>query len=351
MACIISGLINLLGFGLLYISVLGVIPASTLSIAVIGFILGQGSIYLYMIALLRGLEVVPEAYKGTGLSLLNTSFGLSAIWLTCLYQFLGDPIAALSSYFALAGLILVAVSFTSGVLLRKKELTRMVAARTLSNPIFQSWTKPFYLFSAIAFLATGPILVYTNDVGSIVASFGGTSDAESLHTLLFLIVSFAGRSVSGIISDISLNRFKRNRFDGFLLLASLISAIFPVLFIFEDLVLLLSTVCIGLVNGINGAITPLVTLEFFGSEGFSYNWGAIMIMMPIGSFGIQAVAGRIYDSHSNDMHLCFGSVCYHTTLLLCMISALLALLLAVCFRLIFKDNRQKPSTEFLPLLP
>ena len=124
-------------------------------------------------------------------------------------------------------------------------------------------------------------------------------ERQLMHVGILSIMSFCGRLMSGVGSDIIVKRLNMSRF-WCLLISSLI-------FLLAQLfgLTIATPHALGLVSGLTGlaygflfGVYPTLVVETFGIGGLSQNWGTMTLApIPFGNV-FNLVYGRIYDEHS-----------------------------------------------------
>lgn len=169
--------------------------------------------------------------------------------------------------------------------------------------------KTFYVLWLLLGLLTGVGLMHINNLGSDAralwhhyddsASSEFIQERQLMHVEILSFMSFGGRLISGIGSDIIVKKLGMSRFW--------------CLFI-SSIIFLFAQVCgttidnphtLGFLSGLTGlaygflfGVYPALVAETFGVNGLSQNWGS-MTLAPI-LFGniFNLVYGHIYDRHS-----------------------------------------------------
>jgi MFS family permease len=170
-----------------------------------------------------------------------------------------------------------------------------------------------------------------------------------MHVSILSVCSFSGRLLSGIGSDILVNKFNRSRFwclfvsaTGFVLAQLLaISIQQPTLLVFV-------TTITGLSYGMLFGVYPSLVAHTFGVHGLSQNWGTMCLAPVISGNVFNILYGKIYDSHSvirDDGKLaCMeGKSCYNHAYLATLGSGVLGLLL--CLWSIRHESRMHKKDE------
>lgn len=140
-------------------------------------------------------------------------------------------------------------------------------------------------------------------------------------------MSFAGRLISGIGSDIIVNKLKSSRFWS-LVASSIIFSLAQIVALRienPNLLFWLSGLT-GLGYGALFGVFPALVADAFGASGMGINWGA-MTMAPVLSGNIFNLAyGKILDSHSstdsNGESLCWdGKSCYSSAYIVTLVAS------------------------------
>ncbi|XP_011626992.1 protein NUCLEAR FUSION DEFECTIVE 4 [Amborella trichopoda] len=159
-------------------------------------------------------------------------------------------------------------------------------------------------------------LVYSNNMGQILQSVGGTSGASSIVSL-YSSFSFFGRLLSAW-PDYS------RGWMSFARTGSLAMALVPTPIAFFILIasgstarmVYISTALIALSSGFIFAATVSVTAELFGPNAFGVNHNILITNIPIGSLVYGSIAALIYDLNGRENDgaiVCMGAACYRTT--------------------------------------
>ncbi|MCJ1309308.1 hypothetical protein MMC25_002967 [Agyrium rufum] len=138
------------------------------------------------------------------------------------------------------------------------------------------------------------------------------------HVMLLSFMSFSGRLLSGIGSDLIVKKLGMSRF-WCLFISSAIFCIAQVCGakIENPNYLFFVSGTTGLAYGFLFGVYPSLVAETFGVHGLSQNWGWMTLAPVISGNIFNLLYGRIYDSHSNIDHdghrQCLQGIrCYRT---------------------------------------
>ncbi|ODV60564.1 MFS general substrate transporter [Ascoidea rubescens DSM 1968] len=121
---------------------------------------------------------------------------------------------------------------------------------------------------------------------------------QNFEVGLLSISNSVGRLLSGIMGDLVILKFKKSRSVLIILPIFLIlnSQIFC--YILDDIsYLYIATLTIGLAYGFTWGLFPSITMDFFGMENFSLNWGILATSGILPAYFYNILFGRIYDSN------------------------------------------------------
>jgi len=174
------------------------------------------------------------------------------------------------------------------------------------------------------------------------------SKLQAAHVSIISLSSCAGRIAAGISSDILFKRYGLQR-TWCLVCASFVAILAQLsgwLVSTVDLLYIVSSLS-GFGYGLLFGCSPVIASELFGVESFSQNWGWITLTPAFSSTLFNVIYGRVYDSHSNNvLNRCHdGQACYASAFVVTLISAVIALVLALQLHL----RRTKLQNE-LPYL-
>ncbi|KAI9797848.1 MAG: hypothetical protein M1825_005689 [Sarcosagium campestre] len=122
---------------------------------------------------------------------------------------------------------------------------------------------------------------------------------QLMHVSIVSLVSFCGRLISGVGSDIIVKRLHLSRFWCIVVSSSTMAAAqICALSIENPHFLWLVSGLIGLAYGFLFGVFPTLVSEAFGVRGLSQNWGCMCLAAVFFGNFFNLVYGRIYDSHS-----------------------------------------------------
>lgn len=217
--------------------------------------------------------------------------------------------------------------------IKKLFLANVETRRFLTDPTM-------WMLALAFFLATGPVETYINNVGTIIGTIyppGATispANDPANHVSILAIASTAARLVGGALTDIlapeeesdlsgleefDLQHQKRGkRFTisrvtlmisfniilvlGFLLLAT------PVTYRAPEILLPISGL-IGIGNGANFAVEPVIISVVWGVQNFGTNFGIVAMTPAIGATVWSAIYSAIYDGAKSEDGFCYGWDC------------------------------------------
>ena len=218
--------------------------------------------------------------------------------------------------------------------LKKMLLLNAETRRFITDPTM-------WMLAAAFFLATGPVETYINNVGTIIGttyppgSVVSPANDPANHVSVLAIASTVARLVSGGLTDVlapeesssveGLEEFglrhqkKSKRFSvsrvtlmisfnvvlllGFVLLAT------PAPFSAQEILLPISAF-IGIGNGANFAVEPVIISVVWGVQNFGTNFGIVAMSPAIGATLWSAIYSSIYDFSKSEDGFCYGWSCF-----------------------------------------
>ncbi|OJJ47217.1 hypothetical protein ASPZODRAFT_132179 [Penicilliopsis zonata CBS 506.65] len=215
------------------------------------------------------------------------------------------------------------------------------------------WKPQFWQLFAMMALLSGLGLMTINNIGNSAKALWKYYDdsvtpkfiqqQQVMHVSILSIGNFSGRLLSGIGSDILVQKLHMSRFW-----CLLISAVVFTLTqlagssISNPHTLVLVSGFTGVAYGFLFGVFPSLTAQTFGIGGLSQNWG-VMILAPVLSGNIfNLIYGHIYDAHSvitpeGSRDCPDGLQCYQTAYYTTMVSGMAGIV--VCIWSIYKDNQ------------
>lgn len=236
----------------------------------------------------------------------------------------------------------------------------------------------FWLIFCILSLLSGTGLMYINNVGSITqALFIGDhgsweehagSKIQSQQVSLTSLGNCAGRAIVGISADFVHSRTGAPR----VYLVTFIA----VIFLFSQLIarsvdhvdeLWKASIAVGTAYGGTFGLLPVITIEWFGLNHFSQNWGFVSIAPVIAGNIFSLAFGKNYDAHAAHQDptpsspsaptfsargglptelLCFeGKECYVDSLGMTIVACLMAIVLSAYAGWLDRRRHHERRTE------
>lgn len=198
------------------------------------------------------------------------------------------------------------------------------ASKSTHEQIFQEvhtihmlLTLDFWLLFIVFFSGVGSTYVIINNLGAIVLSLGAQDGAQNALVILFSLFNFAGRIITGILSDLLARHVNRITF---LNTAVLCIGLVHYGFSFASIPMMYPLIIfLGLVYGALYSMIPAFLSDRFGQKYFSINFSVACLAPSCGSYLLATLlAGAIYDLNSKgSSKRCFGRRCYQMTYLIC----------------------------------
>ena len=191
-------------------------------------------------------------------------------------------------------------------------------------------TSEFWMQTAVLGLLSGTGQMYIYCCGYIVRAlvFGNPNidpksigNIQSFQVGLISICSFAGRLISGILSDFFTKSMRIQRL-WMVFIASLFGLaahLSIVFFISDPFHLWITSSLVGLSYGMTFGVFPTIVCDTFGIRHFSKNWGIVAMSPVLPVYIFNNLFGSIYDKNSSFepgegvalSHVCFkGPSCY-----------------------------------------
>jgi MFS family permease len=142
-------------------------------------------------------------------------------------------------------------------------------------------------------------------------ALGGASGAQATAVIVLSCCNALGRLSTGLCSDVTLHRVKRQYWilPNLVLLLVAFAICLGVRTSNPDAVIGVS-VLIGLGYGGLASFLATVTADTFGSEFFGRNWSILDAFNGIGYLVLGQIAGAIYGARALESGLCVGIECY-----------------------------------------
>lgn len=204
----------------------------------------------------------------------------------------------------------------------------------------------FWLIFVLLALMCGIGLMTINNIGNIAQALWIALDPDTpdsfiakrqvLHVSILSVMSFSGRLISGIGSDVLVRKYRLSRF-WCVTAASIvfISAQVAAITITYPTLLVLVSGLSGFAYGMLFGVYPSLVAHTFGVHGLSQNWGTMTLAPVISGNIFNLIYGRIYDSHSvvdektGDRMCLQGRDCYVGAFWMTLVSSIGALALSL----------------------
>ncbi|CAO3644906.1 unnamed protein product [Cunninghamella blakesleeana] len=192
----------------------------------------------------------------------------------------------------------------------------------------------FTMFIAL-FVVLGVGYVYLASIGQILMSLpsvlgSNPQHIRNTHVSIFSISNCLSRAGFGTLSDTLKNKFGIHRLFVFYfgVCGLILSQIYLITFVHDNVSLIPCTVSMAIVYGIAFGISPAATAEF-GTDVFARNWGILLFAPALGSQMFNVLFGYLYDLEAEKQgdHLCKGPICFTNTYLIGIVAGLLCLAL------------------------
>ena len=177
------------------------------------------------------------------------------------------------------------------------------------NPLSIIPTVDFWILFLTMSLLSGTGLMWINNVGNVIQALFAyhhphfdpieVEQAQTKQVSLLSLNNCFGRILIGLTSDVMRRRYNIDR--------SFWLCVISISFIISQIVaqsienpahIGWATSLIGLSYGSLFAMGPVITLEIWGLESFSSNWGILSLAPAIAGPILNILFGRVFDSHS-----------------------------------------------------
>ena len=172
---------------------------------------------------------------------------------------------------------------------------------------------------------------------------------QNIHVCIISFGSFSGRLLSGIGSDVLVQKYNRSRFWCLFVSASIFCvAQLCALVVSNPNLLLLVSGFTGIAYGLLFGVSPSLVAHAFGVNGLSTNWGTMTLAPVITGNIFNLIYGRIYDSHSiineKGQRECLkGLQCYGAAYWVTLFAAIAGVL--VCLWSVWHESQIHKSNE------
>lgn len=184
-----------------------------------------------------------------------------------------------------------------------------------------------------------------------IASLEGKMQAiQSLQVSIISLSSFAGRIVSGIMSDVLNQRLELQRLwmiFSAAVLAILVQGFIAFVPMYTTSFVWIFSGMVGFSYGLTFGVYPTIVADTFGMHRYSQNWGMVCVSPVFGVYFFNVLFGKIYDSHSvtlpdSKAHVCYlGSECYSRSFVYSLFTSVVSLFAVIW--MIWTREHQHPS--------
>jgi MFS family permease len=204
-------------------------------------------------------------------------------------------------------------------------------------------TADFWLLFAVVFCCTGVGLTWINIVGNVVKSYKITAIPASGYVISLSLANAAGRILFGLLTDLKIVALP----PVYLLLPCLAMLIVThalLIWMTNYAVLLFVTIITGLSYGGSFAVMPVIINKYYGDKNYGSNLGLLILAVALGSMGMGAVSGALYDKEALIQHsassavrhltsgassqLCFGLDCFRWTFVMTTVVSVIGIVIA-----------------------
>lgn len=214
------------------------------------------------------------------------------------------------------------------------EATNLAPQGSIETIKFLLKNKTFLTHYVILSLLSGVCQMYIYTVGFIIrAQFnysglkGNPAGLQAVQVSTISLASFAGRVVSGVVSDYIYKTLRAQR-QWVIVCTICLVFVSQILLIYANGIhgITVISMVIGFGYGILNGTYPAIMADEFGSDSFTTAWGLACSGPLLILFTLEKYFGYIYDSHSDENGACFeGNLCYRgafeTSSTLCILTA------------------------------
>lgn len=382
------------GYTLMWAGVMQKIPSNSIMMGLYMTLTGYGSVAGYMAGLLTNSKNFRPEHRGKIVAVLVAAYGLSAAIFSQIYQRVFDhDVAKLFWVLALAlgslpilGIFLVKsvpITIVPTLITDSSSLISIEGGQhgsTNSVPSVALTYSPgkygdlkglavirnpdFLLLFAVVLCCTGVGLTWINIIGNIVKSYQIVAIPASGFVIGLSVANAAGRLIFGLVTDI-----KSITLPAVYLmlpcLGMLIITHGALIWTTNYIVLLIVTLLTGLSYGGSFAVMPVIINRYYGDKNYGGNLGLLILAVAIGSMGMSAISGAIYDKEAahqrsaspiaprallsgGTSEICYGLPCFRWTYV--MTTCVSVVGLAVAFFLLRRemafDRRKRQQEDF-----
>jgi MFS family permease len=336
---LLSAVLLFVGYFMSFLSVSKSIPAPAWLVAIYFLVNGIASSAGYTASLGTNVKNFGKKQKGKIVGLLTSLFGISGALFSTFYKqvFHQDVVPYFLFLAIVSGAVpLIGIAFldqkpanedklapaaleegvseqTEESMLLSNTPTSADAVITEYTPLRMLLTLDFWILFLAWFVGSGSNILVTNNLASIVLSYGGADGSQVGMVIVFAFANCSGRLLFGFLSDRFAHLMQRMSFYSVALLIMSVCqfsySVMP-LFMFYPLVIFTGLSYGGMVSTMYSFIS-----DRWGNKYYGINSAIITIASALSSYLISTLlAASIYQSHiKGDGNLCRGRKCYELT--------------------------------------
>lgn len=371
LTCLISAVMLFIGYFFTYLTVNGTIASPAWLVAIYFLINGTASSAGYTASLGTNVKNFGKKQKGKIVGLLTSLYGISGAIFSAFYKqvFHQDIVPYMLFLAVVSGSVpIIGIAFLNqnpvenvikatqetlvedeGTQLLKKEIQIVELPSNDHTPIRMLLTIDFWIMAFAWFVGSGSNLLVTNNLASIVISYGGEDGSQVPMVIVFAFSNCTGRLLLGFLSDRFSKYIQRMTWYNICLLVMSVCqfgyAILP-LYMFYPLVIFTGISYGGMVSTMYSFIS-----DRWGNKYYGINSAIITVASAASSYLISTLlAANIYESHIRGTGiLCRGRQCYEVTFY---ITTGLCIFAWICMHFLMYRNRflgipKKPRPQVL----
>jgi MFS transporter, OFA family, oxalate/formate antiporter len=289
-----------------------------------GVLMGIGLGFSYSSTVPPALKWFPPSKTGMVVGIVVAGFGLAAVYISPLSQFLIARIGVnktmltfgISFFVIVCGLGMFLVNPPAGY--KPEETTKAKAASSPTAHLVVEDYRPSEVLRTSAFYRLWMMFAIGAGAGLMIIGNVAGMAKQSLGTMAWVVVAVmalgnaCGRLVAGIVSD------KFGRMPTMIVMMTVQAAMMatlPMVSSTNAFLMLLAAACVGFNYGTNLSLFPSVSKDFFGLKNFGTNYGLIFTAWGVGGFILPKMSQMILADTGS------YNTAYIVTMVLLLISA------------------------------
>jgi MFS family permease len=359
---VISGIMNFIGYFLMYCAVKGWLPTTHyLLLSFFGLIIGNGSAGGFLAALGDNMKNFRQVNRGTIVGILVACFGLSSVVFSMVYKY---ALHTNVEHYLLCLAITLGACYISGALFFARaevqeqptpmEVTddsplvvKPPVEETNYNCFQMITTMDYYMFAMLLGCGVGATTTIINSVGQMVIAFGGKDGDQIIHVILIAVMNCLGRIVMGLVTDGTRKWISRPTWIVIVSFGICLSQIFAALNYVSGMIYA-TAIMTGFLCGALWACAPAFIGDRWGKKHFGVNHEIVCIGGAIGTYVMSTlIAGKVYNEHiTNQTKFCTDGVyCFQLTFFInagiCFLLSCIGILLAFKNRKLYEHLLEK----------